>query len=72
MVDVKWVSVGNGVVVHCEVPCWSLPQEVELNYETSKITQAETLHLTLWPWSWTFTVEHTIYVKCEYFMNQDG
>ena len=28
--------------------------------------------LTLWPWSWTFTVQHTIYVKCEYFMNQEG
>jgi len=28
--------------------------------------------LTLWPWSWTFTVKHTIYVKCEYFMNQEG
>jgi hypothetical protein len=27
--------------------------------------------LTLWPWSWTFTVQHTIYVKCEYFMNQE-
>jgi hypothetical protein len=26
--------------------------------------------LTLWPWSWTFTVKHTIYVQCEYFMNQ--
>ena len=26
----------------------------------------------LWPWSWTFTVEHTIYVKCEYFMNREG
>ena len=21
-------------------------------------------YLTLWPWSWTFTVQHTIYVKC--------
>ena len=30
------------------------------------------LILTLWPWSWTFTVQHTIYVKCEYFMNQEG
>ena len=28
--------------------------------------------LTLWPWSWTFTVQHIIYVKCEYFMNQEG
>jgi hypothetical protein len=28
--------------------------------------------LNLWPWSWTFTVQHTIYVKCEYFMNQEG
>jgi hypothetical protein len=28
--------------------------------------------LTLWPWSWTFTVQHTIYVKREYFMNQEG
>ena len=28
--------------------------------------------LTLWPWSWTFTVQHTIYVKCEFFMNQEG
>ena len=27
--------------------------------------------LTLWPWCWTFTVSHTIYVKCEYFMNQE-
>ena len=27
---------------------------------------------TLWPWSWTFTVQHNIYVKCEYFMNQEG
>ena len=27
--------------------------------------------LTLWPWSWTFTVQHTICVKCEYFMNQE-
>jgi len=23
------------------------------------------LDLTLWPWSWTFTVQHTIYVKYE-------
>ena len=30
------------------------------------------INLTLWPWSWTFTVQHTIYVKCEYFMNQEG
>jgi len=28
--------------------------------------------LTLWPWSWTFTVYHTIYVQCEYFINQEG
>jgi len=28
-------------------------------------------HLILWPCSWTFTVQHTIYVKCEYFMNQE-
>jgi hypothetical protein len=28
--------------------------------------------LTFWPWSWTFTVQHTIYVKCEYFVNQEG
>jgi hypothetical protein len=28
--------------------------------------------LTLWPCSWTFTVQHTIYGKCEYFMNQEG
>ena len=28
--------------------------------------------LTLWPWSWKFRVYHTIYVKCEYFMNQEG
>jgi hypothetical protein len=28
--------------------------------------------LTVWPWSWTFTVQHTINVKCEYFMNQEG
>jgi hypothetical protein len=28
--------------------------------------------LTLWPWSWTFTVQHTIYVECEYFINQEG
>jgi len=28
--------------------------------------------LTLWPWSWIFTVSHTIYVQCEYFMNQEG
>ena len=27
--------------------------------------------LTLWPWSWIFTVQLTIYVKCEYFMNQE-
>ena len=25
--------------------------------------------LTLWSWSWTFKFQHTIYVKCEYFMN---
>ena len=25
---------------------------------------------TLWPWSGTFKFCHTIYVKCEYFMNQ--
>jgi len=31
-----------------------------------------TYSLTLWPWSWTFTVQHTIYVKCEYFRNQEG
>jgi len=30
------------------------------------------ISLTLWPWSWTFTVYHTIFVKCEYFMNQEG
>ena len=28
--------------------------------------------LTLWPWSWTFTVQHIICVKFEYFMNQEG
>ena len=28
--------------------------------------------LFIWPWSWKFTVEHTIYVRCEYFMNQEG
>jgi len=28
--------------------------------------------LTVWLRSWTFTVQHTIYVKCEYFMNQEG
>jgi len=28
--------------------------------------------LALWPCNWTFTVQHTIYVKCEYFMNQEG
>ena len=28
--------------------------------------------LTFWPWSWTFTVQHNIYVKCEYFMDQEG
>ena len=27
---------------------------------------------TLWPWSWILTVLYTIYVKCEYFMNQEG
>ena len=31
-----------------------------------------TAQLTLWPWSWTFTVERIMYVKCEYFMNQEG
>ena len=30
---------------------------------------SETDKLTLWPWSWTFKFQHTIYVKCEYFMN---
>jgi len=25
--------------------------------------------LTFWPCSWTFKFQHTIYVKCEYFMN---
>ena len=30
------------------------------------------LCLALWPCRWTFTVQHTIYVKCEYFMNQEG
>ena len=30
------------------------------------------LVLTFWPWSWTYTVQHNIYVKCEYFMNQEG
>jgi hypothetical protein len=30
------------------------------------------VRITLWPWSWTFTVQHTIYVKCEYFMNPEG
>jgi len=29
-------------------------------------------YLTLWPWSWTFTVQHTIYVNCEYFVDQEG
>ena len=28
-----------------------------------------TLRLTLWPWSWNW---HTIYVKCKYFMYQEG
>ena len=28
--------------------------------------------LTVWFWSWKFTVQHAIYVKCEYFMNQEG
>jgi len=27
------------------------------------------LSLTFWPWSGTFKFQHTIYVKCEYFMN---
>jgi hypothetical protein len=30
------------------------------------------IRLALWPCSWTFTVQHAIYVKCEYFMNQEG
>jgi len=30
------------------------------------------IELTLWPCSWTFAVQHTIYVKCEYFTNQEG
>jgi len=29
-------------------------------------------HLTLWSWSWMFTVQHTMYVQCEYLMNQEG
>ena len=28
--------------------------------------------LTLWRWSWAFTVQHNISVNCEYFMNQEG
>ena len=32
----------------------------------------ELCSLTLWPWSWTFTVQHTMYVQSEYFMNQEG
>jgi hypothetical protein len=28
--------------------------------------------LTLWPLSWTFQFQHTIYVKCEYSVNQKG
>jgi len=28
--------------------------------------------LTLRSWSWTFTFQHTIYVKCEYFINQEA
>jgi hypothetical protein len=28
--------------------------------------------LTLWLWSWKFTVYHLIYVKFEYFVNQEG
>ena len=28
--------------------------------------------LTLWPWSWTFTVQHTIYVKCEFLLTKKG
>ena len=39
--------------------------------EISQETTAYIVVLTLWPWSWTFTVQHTIYVKCEYFMNQE-
>ena len=42
MVDVKWVRVGKEVVVYCEVPPWSLPQEAEKN-ETSKTTQQAAL-----------------------------
>jgi hypothetical protein len=27
------------------------------------------LTLTFWQWSWTFKFLHTLYVKCEYFMD---
>ena len=27
--------------------------------------------LTLWHWNWTFKQQHIIYVKCEYFTNQN-
>ena len=28
------------------------------------------LTLTFWQWSWTFKFLHTLYVKCEYFMDR--
>ena len=40
-------------------------------FQSSQVEHDPLLPLTLWPWSWTFTVLHIFYVKCEYFMNQE-
>jgi len=45
-------------------------QSCQLLPNTNKVKYL--MCLTLWSCSWTFTVQHTIYVKCEYFMNQEG
>jgi hypothetical protein len=30
------------------------------------------VHLTLWPYGWTFKFWHTFCVKCEYFMSKES
>ena len=45
---------------------------VVIQEKIRKVLMMDVRVLTLWPWSWIFTVQSTIYVKYEYFMNQEG
>ena len=59
----------------CNITLYFLPCNYLLRLLTSFyllfLRNTKIACLTFWPWSWTFTVQHTIYVKCEYYMNQE-